>query len=1017
MSSYEKVVKLACKPKAAPPKSKYIDPIIAATYSEDGAIHDVCKALAPRFREPNAIVVFKALIVLHTMIRNGATDNVLNHLSQSDMLRLRNVGNGQWEGYTPPQNLTKYAQYLDYRIRAYRDLKHDPIRVQSENNRDMRAGDLAEDSRRDSLGSSSRKTDPSLVARRQTIVGRKLRVMTVEKGLLRETKTVQRTIDMLLQCKFYLDNLEDELTITALRILVKDLLILFQAVNEGVINLLENYFEMSHVDATTALSLYRHFCEQTEGVLEYLTVARKLENMLNVPIPNLKYAPVSLAGSLEEYLNDPNFEQNRIEYKTNKESADKKLKEERTSGRKRHDTKKAEEIPPVPKLDPAKKQEATTSTAAPTSAPQAPKQEVQKELADFFASIESDHAGASGSQQQPAPQFNPFAPVQAPMATGFSGASPFVNVGASPFINVQATGFPGAPQAPSPFVNVQPQPTGVPAWMTSSANPAQPQPTGGAFLMPNANAGLSPFARPQSAAPNFGAAGAGSLAPGGIQPLVPQATGSNPFRQSFLPTQPTGLPFVGQGPQSAGLPVTNGASLFGIAPVQTGAPQQPNNPFPSFPSAPPTAVNPAANSPFVMASTPVSTAPAAPNKVTPPFARPASTPITSNGSTAGPVVSHQTGSKNPFGRPKSPPPPPVPPVPTMGQLVTGAFGASGNAFGNASGTNGTTAPFVTGSNSPFNLGNTANNTATNGPTSSTTSNSPFPTTSLSSIASEFAFAKKPSSPSPSNTQIAINPLTGTPFTPLTSQDTATTNSTFSAFSSTLSSNPTGSTNATSFSSFLKPQPTGIGGSAIKPFKPSSSFGASLLESLPTIPQGTALSSPTSSSPPPNPTSSPAAATIIATGAHNFGAGLNSQPTGLTSFGSSFGSSFGVLGSGLGGSSGLAGGLQPQATGANPFRASTFGSPATPSFGALNSSSPQNPGVAPNPTGLGSSLFANKAGPTPSFGSNLFGSQPTGAAPTSQINPTSNSSTPFSIPGGFPGLQSQQQQQQSAPSLI
>lgn len=33
-------------------------------------------------------------------------------------------------------------------------------------------------------------------------------------------------------------------------------------------------------------------------------------------------APVSLAGSLEEYLNDPNFEQNRIEYKTNKEAAD-----------------------------------------------------------------------------------------------------------------------------------------------------------------------------------------------------------------------------------------------------------------------------------------------------------------------------------------------------------------------------------------------------------------------------------------------------------------------------------------------------------------------------------------------------------------------------------------------------------------------------------------------------------------------------------------------------------------------
>lgn len=38
--------------------------------------------------------------------------------------------------------------------------------------------------------------------------------------------------------QFYLDDLEDELTITALRMLVKDLLILFQAGNEGVINVL-----------------------------------------------------------------------------------------------------------------------------------------------------------------------------------------------------------------------------------------------------------------------------------------------------------------------------------------------------------------------------------------------------------------------------------------------------------------------------------------------------------------------------------------------------------------------------------------------------------------------------------------------------------------------------------------------------------------------------------------------------------------------------------------------------------
>lgn len=47
-------------------------------------------------------VVFKALIVLHTMIRNGATDNVLAYLSSSDVLRLKNISAGvQWEGKLP----------------------------------------------------------------------------------------------------------------------------------------------------------------------------------------------------------------------------------------------------------------------------------------------------------------------------------------------------------------------------------------------------------------------------------------------------------------------------------------------------------------------------------------------------------------------------------------------------------------------------------------------------------------------------------------------------------------------------------------------------------------------------------------------------------------------------------------------------------------------------------------------------------------------------------------------------
>jgi len=46
---------------------------------------------------------------------------------------------------------------------------------------------------------------------------------------------------------------------------------------------------VSHHDAEQALALYKYFCEQTERVVEYLAVARKLSNLINVPIPNLKH--------------------------------------------------------------------------------------------------------------------------------------------------------------------------------------------------------------------------------------------------------------------------------------------------------------------------------------------------------------------------------------------------------------------------------------------------------------------------------------------------------------------------------------------------------------------------------------------------------------------------------------------------------------------------------------------------------------------------------------------------------
>jgi len=78
----------------------------------------------------------------------------------------------------------------------------------------------------------------------------RLKKLSVEKGLLREVEGVSRLTGALLKCKvysspryhtdikFFLGDLSNDITLTAFRLLVSDLLALFQPLNEGVMNVL-----------------------------------------------------------------------------------------------------------------------------------------------------------------------------------------------------------------------------------------------------------------------------------------------------------------------------------------------------------------------------------------------------------------------------------------------------------------------------------------------------------------------------------------------------------------------------------------------------------------------------------------------------------------------------------------------------------------------------------------------------------------------------------------------------------
>lgn len=753
--SYDKVVKGATKPKSGGIKPKYIDPILATTFSTDGSLQDVCRAIGYRLREQNPTVVLKSLVLLHTMIRNGEVDNVLGHLAtDGGSIRLRSVANKDWSAYSAPQTLAVYARYLDERIEAYSELKHDVIRS-------------SDRSRAHSNGASN---------------SNRLRKLTVDKGLLREVSTTQKVASVLMQCSFFLDDLNDDLVMSAFRMTLKDLLAIYTAINEGVINILEHYFEMAKSDAERALELYRRFCRQTENVVAFLNSAKRASHSLNLAIPSLKHAPVSLAGALEEYLKDPNFEQNRKEYKENKRIAD--------------GTPAASTARPI----------STTSSSVPKTEskksitiqePEKPERKVKpptsnQDLQDFFASIDNDSSQNIFSNVPAEQSF--FLQAQ---PTGLIGmhAGNFGNMGMGG-LQPQMTGY-------NPFMAQQ---------QTGMHMPVHQQMTGFGGMQPQ----MTGF-------------------------MQPQATGVNPFRQSLMP-QPTGFggPFGTMDGQSS--------FLNQQQPQQQQQQFQPQQMQPSqglqaqhtaTPSQPQPLSQQAQNGAFGQVGSQQSSALSSFNSAfqTQNNGQSSSASKTAEPTSPAKVMPQKTGSRNPFAPPpgNTPPPvePPAPKGPSLNQLAMSAFGGpSGGNYG-------------LGANAWDGSDPTGKNTHPQQQQQQLQQNqsgllAPQKTGIIGSVASEFTFQNHNKENNNSSTGSAFGAATPSATSTPSGQTNA---NNFSQQFGTMSLGSGSASNQQTQPQQLQPQPTGFGGNSVRPFKPESSFGASLA----TNPQFSTPASPAPSS--------------------------------------------------------------------------------------------------------------------------------------------------------------------------
>lgn len=454
---------------------------------------------------------------------------------------------------------------------------------------------------------------------------------------------------------------------TAFRLLTMDLLVLFHCMNEGMVNILgefsrllwrvkltqvpEHFFEMSKTDAERTLRIYRAFVRQTDLAVKYFSVARNYEHVTRLEIPKIRHAPTSLAGQLEEYVKDNDFDVMRRQYIAQQQA---KKGGKTTNG---SSSKVSDEKPTAKKAEPFPEPKGPPAASGQQKGP-AP------DLIDFFASIEQNQTQMNTNPfqqpqfaQQNAPSQTSFQP---PQATGFQQqqqAFPTQNTGMpaqqQPFspVNGQGTNPFQLMQQPPQLQQQQleqqqqmqmqqqqlqqqqmqhAQQTQQPQQMQPSFTGAgfggytpQPQPQQQARFTP----GLSSI--PQNTIPLFQQQPQQAFAAGSTDP-----NSTNPFRQSMLPS-------------------ATGASPTSFGSSATSLSQQSTNPFarssPTPSSQPFSAPNTQFSNLGVNTQQPQPLMPAATG--TNPFARLAASPASSSSpfsSQPTSVSTNVTGSTNPF---------------------------------------------------------------------------------------------------------------------------------------------------------------------------------------------------------------------------------------------------------------------------------------------------------------------------------------------------------------------------------
>ncbi|XP_063750932.1 phosphatidylinositol-binding clathrin assembly protein-like isoform X10 [Eleginops maclovinus] len=263
-SAISKTVCKATTHEVMGPKKKHLDYLIQCTNEMNVNIPQLADTLFERTANTSWVVVFKSLTATHHLMVYGNERFIQYLASRNTLFNLSNfLDKSGLQGYDMSTFIRRYSRYLNEKAVSYRQVAFDFTKV-----------------KRGSDGV--------------------MRTINTEK-LLKTVPIIQNQMDVLLDFNVNANELTNGVINAAFMLLFKDAIRLFAAYNEGIINLLEKYFDMKKVQCKEGLDIYKKFLTRMTRISEFLKVAEQV-GIDRGDIPDLSQAPSSLLDALEQHL-------------------------------------------------------------------------------------------------------------------------------------------------------------------------------------------------------------------------------------------------------------------------------------------------------------------------------------------------------------------------------------------------------------------------------------------------------------------------------------------------------------------------------------------------------------------------------------------------------------------------------------------------------------------------------------------------------------------------------------------